>query len=280
MKTAIVYIDLSKRSKTILEFVMHLRRFIPLDVHLVYNINDYAIQPFQTAEMYPGEPIESIVLDDRNQIKQKVNKFIEESSCWGKTQLKENLEIETGPLFETIQNLAYRQETFVIVPEVDESVAFKKLNKFENFDILEEVRIPTLIVPNNFHFQLFQSIIFVTNFNNKDIEALEFINKLALPINARIHIIHVTEKKNDLVQGRLRQLKDKVSYLMEESAINFTYEAIVSKHHFQTIQDVAEDRKAGMVVFQEFLLKFMLGKTLSNGTMVTSRLPMLVYNKR
>ncbi|WP_020530379.1 hypothetical protein [Flexithrix dorotheae] len=281
MKKAIVYIDLSERSKQVLEYVMHLRRFIPLEVHLVYNINiyEYAISSGLGMGIPYADTLDTILLDDRNEIKQKIHRFIEESSCWGKTELKENLKIETGELFGSLKNVKSLRHNFVIIPELDKENFVDQFFGMDKFEVLDYLNIPLLMVPNDYHFNIFKSILFLTDFHKDDLDAIRFVSRLALPIKAPIRVIHITPKKDLILLEKMRQLKNNVETNLRTHAALLSYEIIESNKFAQSVDRITHDKEVSLLVIQAILLKSCKEKLSDLGVLKFAKLPVLIFKK-
>lgn len=63
--------------------------------------------------------------------------------------------------------------------------------------MIEEADVPLLLVPFEAEFKNIRRIAFATDLNMDDVPVLQFIVDLALPLNAEITIVHITNKEVD-----------------------------------------------------------------------------------
>ena len=83
---------------------------------------------------------------------------------------------------------------------------------------MEDVQVPLLLVPENYHYKSLKRIAFATDWNESDIEVIHTLASLAKYYNAAILIIHVTnsEETEWLKSGDasifLNQITCKVNY--------------------------------------------------------------------
>ncbi|WP_020528278.1 universal stress protein [Flexithrix dorotheae] len=285
MEKAIVYFDLTDESKKLVEYVMHLKRLIPLQIHLVYNpvIYDYAFYPVSPAGLYDQSTFIPPITADKQELEERIHEFIDNSSCWGKSELKENLKIETGELFNVIQD--YKDEvnaTFVIIPEIDERILLEKFFNNEQFKIIEKVDVPVMVVPRDFKFQPFKSIVYATDFHKRDKKAIQFLSRLAIPINAPIHVVHIAESESSETTKNMDKLHKEVQELLQHDAKSINFECFVGDHVTAAVHQFAQEREAGIIALlqqKEGFLARVLGRSTTDKMTKKTNFPILVFNK-
>lgn len=81
-------------------------------------------------------------------------------------------------------------------------------------EVLNHVNCPVLVIPPNWPVARLRNVVFATNFNRSDIDALKYLIKLAAKFKFKLEIVHVklcdkaNEAKNEKVMDFVKQLTE------------------------------------------------------------------------
>ncbi len=208
-------------------------------------------------------------------------------------EITDELKAKFTTLPEIHTNLKTGIDTKVVVDETKQKdvlmLIFPGFDKGEFFDfitdirpvVISQARCPILLIPEEVSFKPFNTIIYATDFEQEDTEAMKKLAEIARPFNTDILVMHVTSDKDftekikeegftDLIRKETGY--DKISFYpvndtnVEEAIINFSEEK-----QADIIAVLRENKN-----FLEKIFK----KSTSKRLMKKSSIPVLIFHKQ
>jgi len=146
--------------------------------------------------------------------------------------------------------------------------------------VIEKSPIPVLLIPEKFEWKDPEHIVFATNYDRKDRDALEFTLSLAKIYNADVTVVHLTH------EGSLLRKEDELDFntyayalqrTFSDSELNF--KEIKTTRLNDTMENLHDELAYDMLVMvrhtKKFLEKFLLKSFTKNMACITT-LPLLI----
>jgi nucleotide-binding universal stress UspA family protein len=147
--------------------------------------------------------------------------------------------------------------------------------------VISEARCPVLVIPEDVEFTPFKTMVYATDFDQEDADALMRLAAIARPFNADILAVHVTDN-NDFIEkikenGFSHLIKKKISY------DNITFFSLNNNNVDQSIVKFSKEKNADSIAVlrenKNFLLKI-FSKSTSETIMKNSKIPVLIFHKQ
>jgi len=117
-------------------------------------------------------------------------------------------------------------------------------------EVLSKAKIPVLSVPEKSTYAGFEDILFMTDFNNGDLSALEDTLKWAKYFNAQLHVLHVfTEDSfNELIKyrGFREVVKERLKYE------KMSFQRVFNPSFYDGLLDYMETRNANLITLTRY----------------------------
>jgi len=147
--------------------------------------------------------------------------------------------------------------------------------------LIEKSPCPIFSIPIGASHSNIETIVYASDFEDRDVDAIEKLVKIAKPFNANIKLVHISKSKEydgkTLMEWFKETLREKVSY----KKINF--KLLYADDIFNTLRVYLIDVEADLVVMMERkkggLLKELMHKDLVKRMESYGQIPLLSFNK-
>lgn len=149
--------------------------------------------------------------------------------------------------------------------------------------VLDQVSVPVFAIPNEIVQKPFSRILFATDFEFDDVDALEDVAKLAEAYDAEIKVVHVADENtmlNGNDDGRIDWLKEICEQRVKYDKMKFQ---LISKkeNNLESINKILKDYDADMVCMSssgKSLLKRLFNGSLTHKMVYHSEIPFMAYH--
>ena len=242
MRTILYGTDYSTNSVAALKYAKKMTEH--LDCHLV------------VCHVY-GYPIvtETIVVDELPQLRKnalKANRYRLEEFCaenLGENWSKEDIKIAPVEDIFVVDGIVAAAKDwhaeFIIVGTKGESILTEALLGSTTKHLIQKSPCPVLAIPPNIKYVTPKTMVYATDFEEEDIDAIGKLVELAESYQAKIKIVHISPKKeysgDTQMEWFKNRLQEKVAYK------NLEFELIFSEYIFKSLEKYLTDVKADLV---------------------------------
>ncbi|WP_445664650.1 universal stress protein [Fodinibius sp. AD559] len=117
-------------------------------------------------------------------------------------------------------------------------------------DVVQRSKVPVLAVPKESSYDGFQKVVFATDYNDGDLEALQFVTGLAELYDSKINIFHSSGKKDLKAEIMFRGFQEMVTE--QNSYPNIEFEAAESESFFEAIINKIENDNISLLVMVHY----------------------------
>ncbi|MDX5437593.1 MAG: universal stress protein [Pontibacter sp.] len=146
--------------------------------------------------------------------------------------------------------------------------------------MIEDAKVPLLTVPLPWKQRSLQRILFATDFDKTDANAITTLQQLLQPFNATILCAHIgTEKSEQKDQQRLQKLEDSLRTALPEHNLQFTL--LQGNDVSDTLQAFVAKEQVDLLAVnnhQRSLLSSILHPSLSKKLVLEAQVPMLIFH--
>lgn len=206
---------------------------------------------FDVDEEVSKEKVQSRLLERKYEIIEDIEKQLKGTSfdkeAWRKTI---KLHVVYGKIQEEILNEVenYDLISFTLPFKKNDHIALN--GKKINF-ILNKIKVPSLLIPDNLpHFKL-ENIIYCTNLLRikKSDSFIVTANEIAKKFDSSIHFLHVSEKKTEIIS----EIEDIVTYqkmksLTELNPDKYEFSRLIGKEILKAVKGFAQDKNTPLII--------------------------------
>lgn len=149
------------------------------------------------------------------------------------------------------------------------------------YSIIKDSHSPVLAIPINTKIKTFSHLILSTNYKDKDIEAIQFLSKLAKPSNALIDVVHILDQESAKKvnnQILLDNLNAKVQAV--EKYENISYSLQHGENTEECLQVLIAEKKPELLTLimrkQNFFERLFFG-SLTDKLVHHTNIPLLIF---
>lgn len=240
MKTILYATDYSKNSVTALKYAYHLALKLDAILHVIHVYNYPTV--------FPHELEESVSYLHKSEFEKhtlRIKYFCEK-------YLGDNLEninmkaVKNKSILDGVLNEAKIVAPIFIV------VGSKGLTNFKHIimgnttkRLIEKSTFPILSIPKKKDITDLKTIVYATDFEEDDVDAIFKLANIAEPLNAEIMVIHVSPKIGYPDQVQMEQLEkrvnDKIAYE------NISFDVVTSDEIFSSLKIYADNSNADLI---------------------------------
>lgn len=283
MKKILIYTNFDKESGHTIHYAAQMATKENLGIEILHVINTahYGPEFMATADDFTGGPYISTAVNQNTQLAKHRFKEIHDELQLKYPQLPEiRTLLKTGIDTKVVIEETSRKDFFLL--------AFPGYGNGEFFDfitdirpvVISEAKCPVLIIPEKAEFKPFKTIIYATDFEQEDIDALKKLAEIAGPFNADIIAVHVTENNdfNEKIreEGFVELIRKKIAY------DHITFYAINNDDVEKSVIQFSEERQADLVAVlrenKNFLVKI-FRKSIAKSVAKDSKIPVLIFHK-
>lgn len=241
MKTIAVLTDLSERSEHAATYALHIAAQIKADV-LLFNAflmpSDIPMAAAQVA--WPAYEYDELKTDSEKSLKKLCDKLKHEAkatSSPGAYIPAIAYRCEEGPVVNTLSLLEEDKNIVLLVAGTHSTDAITTFALGNNCtELIDETKLPLLLVPENATFTRLEKLIFATDLNKTDVNYINSVSGLAKAFAAHVMIANVNPETGTDIKHNQSE-----NALMQEMVLNVKYKRI----SYHNIPD--ENVKKGLV---------------------------------
>jgi nucleotide-binding universal stress UspA family protein len=278
MKTILYTINCSKKTSMALKYAYELRASLGAKLHVLHV---YDLYPIITSTVRSRGVLEKNYYNEQYILLQRYCKKILNHKFW-ETKIKYHVE-KSDTISETILNTANKiNADLVLIGAKNPSVLRGLFTSNIANDVMGKLECPLLILPDEFNYHGFSTLLYATDFEETDIHAIEQLVEFAEPYGAKIKIIHIPRKKEVDLELKMKWFKQIVSKQINYPEISFSSKQ--SEDVESGIQDYIKKDMPEMLVMmerqKETFIKRVLHKDMVKNMEDEVSIPLLVFNKR
>jgi len=146
--------------------------------------------------------------------------------------------------------------------------------------VISEAECPVLIIPDKAEFRPFKTILYATDFEQEDVEAMKKLAGIAKPFNSHIIAVHVTDN-NDFTErikeeGFNELIREKIAY------DHISFFSLKNDNIEQSLIRFSEEKNADLIAVLRENKNFMgkiFRKSISRSIAKDSKIPVLIFHK-
>ena len=117
-------------------------------------------------------------------------------------------------------------------------------------EVLSKAKVPVLSVPEKSTYAGFEDILFMTDFNNGDVSALEDIQSWATDFNAHLHVLHVFTDDNFKELIKYRGFREIVEERLKDKKISF--QRVFNQSFYGGLLDYMKTRSVNLITLTRY----------------------------
>jgi nucleotide-binding universal stress UspA family protein len=224
MKTIAVLTDFSKRAENAARYACGLAQHLSAGI-VLYNAY------LQPSSEFLGAPV-AWPMENYDQIERDSKKELEALAEKLKKKFPETVityQSENGNLFTHLDELILKEDITLLVMGSHEGGFAKSMLENHVEEIIENITLPVLIIPEGVKFEKYHKLTFATDFSPSDLDVIQSLKGLAQPFEAEILLAHISEDPADAktakaVKDFLAEITEKMDYP------HIFYREVISNH--------------------------------------------------
>jgi nucleotide-binding universal stress UspA family protein len=147
--------------------------------------------------------------------------------------------------------------------------------------VIDRVKCPVLTVPLKARPAPFQHIVYASNYEKEDGEALQQVLQFAQLFNARVEIVHVSADKSDSANAKANQFRDRLIQALPGFELEF--HEVIHKDEVEGMKGYLTEKHADLLAILKKRRGFfhnLFSQSFSEQLTYQSKLPMLIIHER
>jgi len=146
--------------------------------------------------------------------------------------------------------------------------------------ILDNATIPVLSIPDNTEYANIRNVLYITDFDESDITAVENLVNILDPFKVKIHCLHVEHSKKDIIDNML------MDYLKEHFEEEFKngimfFDVVQDKDVLKAVEEYIKDKEINLVTLlhhKRRLLSKLFHPSMTKKVFYHTALPLLTFH--
>ncbi|NHF61579.1 universal stress protein [Flavobacteriaceae bacterium TP-CH-4] len=278
MKKIVYATDCTKRSAPALRYAYRLSRSMQAELHVLHV---YELPPITVSTIRPQEQLRKWENQEQKEI----------VANYCTTHLKNELYVdpvkvevvESSFVAKSIIAACERLDADLVIVGMKDDYTLRGIfaGNIAN-ELLDKLYVPLLVLPNNSYYHGLSTLVYATDFEDADVEAIRSLVSIAEPYRALIKVVHVPLKKESDASVRMewfeKEVRRKISYpelvfgLVHADDVESGLQGSIQKEH------------ADMLVMMErehpSLFDKLFHKDLVRSMQTAVSVPLLVFNQQ
>lgn len=272
IKTILVPTDFTKDAEKAWVYALEVALKTGAKLHLLHSAEepyDFAVrveEAVEAATEYASEKFEEMILSARSSEDYK--------------DLSIEYSIGRGKPYGVIMEKARALVADLLIMGTKGEASLKRII-FGNVtsNVILDSEIPVLTVPENSKKPYLDNFLFATDYRPEDMRALQATVYLARALHAKVHILHVSEARENTIDSeiRFRGFKDMVQEKIDYPALTFVHRE--ADRFSRGLSQYVDETKISLVVITRYKKAFLRTLLWANNTqelMYHTHIPMLV----
>jgi len=219
MKRILVLTDFSANAEHAAENAMYLSKQLNTGLLLYHAYEMVPIDPYYTGGPYVPDPTSVYAVQGEKELKLLTETLTERAE---KIEPGTNLPIQhltgEGHLGENVKDIIAEKDISLVVMGASSGSAFDHLiGGQETLKVINKATLPVLIIPANTELKNIRQLVFATNFEKNDINAIAYLADLAQTLGFKIDIVHI-----DAFNSGRSDLMSEITFKRFVNGLNFT----------------------------------------------------------
>jgi nucleotide-binding universal stress UspA family protein len=219
MKTILFATDYSQKDQKAMAYVCELSKRTGAQI-VALHIHDVPTIMNTSSDAPTFQEIERDVVEMN---KKKLLDFCQKNSY--EDSVKLNIRFEARENTSTVQGILSMIDEInadlVIIGVKGESKLKELLMGSTSMGVIRQANCPVLTIPGETQFKPFGHIIYATDFEEEDIEAINSLTEIAGLFDANLKVIHISTKHEDAVSEKMEWFKELLKEKVDYSKLNF-----------------------------------------------------------
>ena len=287
MKKLVVPVDFSENTECACNYAIHLAEKEETEI-MLYHAYMY---PIASADMTDD------VVDSSTLITPEIMDSIEKAAKTGLKRLKDkldkiledegikNIQLKTKATngmaeYEILDICDTYHPDMVIMSSSGRGHKSDKILGSIALKIMEHAPIPVLSIPENIEYAKIRNVLYITDFDESDISAVENLVEILKPFKVNIHCLHVEHSNKDLIDNML------MDYLKEHFEEEFKkgtmfFEVVQDKDVLKAVEEYIKDKEINLVALlhhKRRLLSKLFHPSMTKKVFYHTALPLLTFH--
>lgn len=268
IKNVLYPTDFSDNARNALPFALEIVKHSDATLHLIHSIEE----PYDFAPM-----AEEIMKGVTHKVQRLFDEMIEDIR---KKKPYEAVNIKTHirsgrPVYSILEESRELHIDLVVMGTQGRSGIQRVLFGSNSAEIVQQSKIPVLCIPQDASFKGFKEILFTTDYNDRDMEALTYVTEFGKLFDSKIKVFHASPDKSLKTEIMFRGFRELVRDKLSFPDISFEQDTSVS--FFDAVADQIIKKKISLLVMIRYKKPLaILGKKHSKEMSYYSQAPLLV----
>ena len=253
MKKIVVPVDFSENTECACNYAIHLAEKEEIEI-LLYHAYMY---PIASADMTDDvvdsstlitpeimDSIEKAAKAGMKRLKNKLDKILENE---GTKNIHLKTKVTNGMAeYEILDICDTYHPDMVIMSSAGRGHKSDKILGSIALKIMEHAPIPVLTIPENIEYAKIRNVLYITDFDESDISALENLVEILKPFKVKTHCLHVEHSNKDLIDNMLMDyLKEHFEEKFKDGTMFF--EIVQDKDVLKAVEEYIKDKEINLI---------------------------------
>jgi nucleotide-binding universal stress UspA family protein len=229
MKSILVPVDFSKSSTHAAHYALHLAKYIKANVTLCHADYKPIEVPTEAIGSRSGFDLATIKEESTNSLEEIASEMRDKESAFlmpGRFQPQIKCIAEPGGVTDIITQLAAKEKSELIIMGMTGAGPIARL-LFGSISrsMIDETRVPLILVPDGFQFNKIEKIAFATSMVDDDLDVIHALAAFASYFSAELLVAHVSDNnhKNDAHQKQFKNFLSDVTCKINYDKVYFRH---------------------------------------------------------
>jgi len=282
MKTILVLTDFSENATHAATSAVLLGSKLRTNILLFHNYQSLPVTPFYAGGAMVAEEPDWFADESKKHLAELENKLEPLLETLNEDDIKPHIHSESneGSLVENIKSICKQRELELIVMG---SRTKDPIDHFffgsETTSVIHHAKCPVLIIPQKNDLNNLNRIVFATDFDKADFDAINYLIKIGKLFDTDIEIIHVVEP------GDTTSVKSEKETIFREHVAHLkypkiTYRKIIGKDVVKRLNRLCKETGTGLLAMvhqHHYLFVRMLKHSITKEIMIDQNIPLMVF---
>ncbi len=270
MKDIILYpTDFSQCAENALSHALRVAKVLNCKIQIVHSLD------FEQKDMTTLSLIEKVKKEAELKIQELKDKCISQDvEC--------DVSLPNGKLSIWVAEYVSKEKPLLVVMGTTGASNIKnKIFGSTTYSIIRSTNIPVLAIPEQVETKVFSHFVLSSDYKEKDVDAVQFLVRLAKPTKAKIDVVHILNNeasKKANTQKLLDNLKQRIE--LTEDYENIQYHLLYSESRIERLQTLIKEENTAiltLVMEKQSALGRLIFGSLTDKMVHHANIPLLVF---
>lgn len=290
MKKILVPTDFSSYSDHACDYALKLAGSLKAEIKLFHAFLDpvlgspvpmYDFGGYEKTHKEIMKNNEDQVVEEMEKLYRKMNEQIEKEGIEGITM--KSYQIENGFADEEILNYCKVYEPdLVIMGTKGSDGVIKDLFGSVTEKVMENAELPVLAIPETPYGGIIEKIMYATDFDESDYEALRKLMGLVVPLGLKLYVVHLCF--GEMIEKDKEQMEKIKAYVQEKYAsVKSEFNIIECENILQSFDDYVEEKQIDIIsltTHKRNIFKKILNPSFAKKMLFHTKAPLLVFHAK